>query len=349
MNCVSTQGGSPLGLLDKSPPSLKVLPKTGGKASNTLDGYNPSNQLLTRQFIEQTLSRLCGYSVRIGNLDKYQLAFVHKSVYRKDIAPPDEVIRAYLKQTQSTHIPTPAPIPIGTYRDSGVNNEGRLSKPLIFTDTYEAMEFTGDGWVGAVVGQYIKTRFPCQSEGFYSKLKSHVVCKDGLSRISSYLGFGAYALLSPEAEQLLTRNNISLLEDMFEAFCDAVVEDLGVGMLRIIIKNLIESVIDFRSAIINDNNYKDAFKRACKEQGWPHPKYIDLGDNGLLGAKREYSVGIEFIPEAAALGIRGRTAFDCKNIEVECLALGSGATKKKAQQTAALNAMRHLETAMKQI
>jgi dsRNA-specific ribonuclease len=313
--------------------------------SEALAGYNPSNQLLTRQFVEQTLSRLCGYTVRIGSLDKYQLAFVHKSVYRKDIAPPPQVISDYLKQTSQNSVPLNPPPPIGTFRR--FDETSTKSHPLIFTDTYEAMEFVGDGWVNAVVGQYVKRRFPCQSEGFYSKMKSHVICKDGLSKISRHLGFGAYALLSPEAEQLLTRNNPSLLEDMFEAFCDAVFEDQGIGMLQTIMKNLIECVIDFRAVIINDSNYKDVFKRSCKELGWSHPKYIDLGDNGLIGAKREYSVGIELIPEAIERGIRGRTTFDQSNKEIECMALGSGITKKKAQQAAALNALRHLETAAK--
>lgn len=305
----------------------------GNSTSSPIEAYNPSNRFVTRQFIEATLSKWCGYSVRINNLEKYQLAFVHKSVYRKNIAPPDTVVQEYMTKNSLTTTNV-LPPPLGTYRGPGV--------AVVFTDTYEASEFSGDGWINAVVGQYVKNRFPNQSEGFYHKMKAHVVCKDGLSKISRHLGFGDYALLSCEAEQLLTRENPSLLEDMFEAFCDAIVEDQGVGMLRVIVKNIIESgIIDFRPAIINDSNYKDVFKRVCRDNGWVHPQYIDLGDNGLMGAKREYSVGIEVIPEA---GLRARTAFDVKNRPVECMSLGTGATKKKAQQSAALNALKLLET-----
>ena len=308
--------------------------KKSTDGTTSVNAYNPSNKFVTRCFVEATLSKWCGYSVRINNLDKYQLAFIHKSVYRKNIAPPDDVVAEYLSKTSTSVVPSPPPIPIGTYRGPSVS--------VVFTDTYEASEWSGDGWIGAVVGQYIKNRFPNQSEGFYTKMKSHVVCKDGLSKISRHLGFGDYALLSCEAEQLLTRENPSLLEDMFEAFCDAIIEDQGVGMLRVVVKNLIESgVIDFRPAIINDSNYKDVLKRVCREQGWTHPKYIDLGDNGLMGAKREYSVAIEKIPES---GLRPRTAYDMQNKPLECVALGSGSTKKKAQQAAALNALKLLES-----
>lgn len=324
--------------------SLRSSTSSDGETrfKNGKDGYNPSNKMITRQFIEKTLSNLCGYSVKIGNLEKYQLAFVHKSVYRKNIAPPDKVIQDYLKATNSTAVPDNPPLPIGTFRP---DESGFKSRPLVFTDTYETMEFCGDGWIGAVVGQYIKHRFPCQSEGFYSKLKSHIVCKDGLSKVSRHLGFGEYALISSETEQLIGRNNLSLLEDIFEAFCDALVEDLGVGLLRVVIKNLIESVIDFRDAIINDSNFKDVFKRVCKHQGWSLPQYVDLGDNGLIGTKKEYSVGILMIPDLTSVGVRSRSAINSDNKPVDCVAIGSGATKKKAQQSAALNAMRHIETA----
>ena len=133
------------------------------------------------------------------------------------------------------------------------------------------MEFVGDGWIGGIIGQYVRSRFPGQSEKFYHNLKQHIVSKDGLCRLSARLGFGEYALLSAAAEDLLTRKNPSLLEDMFEAFTCAVVEDLGIDVMQIMIKNIIESTIDFREAIINDSNYKDILKRICRENAWSLP------------------------------------------------------------------------------
>lgn len=287
-------------------------------------------------YIDKKLFR---YGIRIGDLNKYQLAFVHKSVYMKDISPPVDVVQTFLEQSGLNVVPNPPPVPIATFRSDPAGSNPLKSKPLIFTDTYEAMEFSGDGWVGAVVGQYVKNRFPRQSEGFYTRMKHLVVCKDGLSKISQFLGFEHYALLSDSAEQLLTRTNPSLLEDIFEAFCDAIVEDQGVGMLRVVIKNLTEAVIDFRLAIINDTNFKDVYKRCCRENDWPTPVYIDLGDNGLIGSKKEYCVGIRYHDKAAQAGIRPKQTITPQHQPVECISIGSGATKKKAQQAAALNAM----------
>lgn len=320
-----------------------------------LESYNPSNRLLTRSFIEGVLSRLCGYGIRIGSLEPYQLAFVHKSVYRIDISPPESVVEQYLKRTGQRRVPLhPAPEPpVGTFRPAADALEHPTrSKPLIFTDTYEAMEFAGDGWINCIIGQYVKSRFPRQSEGFYTKLKQHVVSKTGLdgmhglSKLGAHLGFGEYALLSPRAEEMMTRNNPSLLEDIFEAFCNAVVEDLGVGVLNIVVKNVIEATIDFRNAIINDTNYKDVLKRLCKENGWPNPTYVDLGDNGKAGAKKEYSVGVELLPEAANVGVKSKTGFDAKAELRDLWSTGVGPTKKKAQQNAAYNALKSLEVAL---
>lgn len=311
-----------------------------------LETYNPNNRLLTREFIEKTLSKLCGYGIRIGSLELYQLAFVHKSVYRKDISPPVSVVEDYLKRSGLERVPDNPPLPIATFRMGGASSA--KSRPVIFTDNYEAIEFVGDGWIGAVIGQYVKSRFPQQSEGFYHNLKKYIVCKDGLSILSGRLGFGDYALLSPQAEDLLTRKNLGLLEDIFEAFCCSVVEDLGVGVLRVIVKNLIESTIDFRDAIINDTNYKDILKRICRENGWPLPVYIELGDNGKIGAKKEYSVGIKMISEASVLGLRGKMGFTLEGEVCDLWSTGTGIVKKKAQQAAAFNALKCLEITLQQ-
>jgi dsRNA-specific ribonuclease len=316
-----------------------VLSKEEEEAAAALERYNPSNRLLTREFVEKVLSQLCGYGLVIGSLDTYQIAFVHKSVYRKDIAPPASVVSEYLQKTGLVSVPATATLepPLGTFRRGG--------EPVLFTQTYETMEFVGDGWIGAIIGEYVFNRFPDQSEKFYHNLKQHIVCKDGLSKLSASLGFGEYALLSPQAEELLTRKNPTLLEDIFEAFCCAVVTDLGVDVLRIIVKNLIESTIDFREAIINDNNYKDVLKRVCREHGWSSAiVYVDLGNNNKVGAKKEYSVGIKLIPEALAAGVNGKTGFVDKDA-VTFWATGTGPVKKKAQQAAAFNALKALDLA----
>lgn len=329
------------------PPPKKQNKVVGGNTAtkkkkvilDELELFNPNNQLVTREFVESTLSRMCGYGVKIGNLALYQQCFVHKSVYRKDISPPASVVEEYLRRTRQECVPDAPGLPLGTWRRGG--------EPVVFTETYEDIEFVGDGWIGAVIGQYARNRFPQQSEEFYHNIKKHIVSKDGLSRLSGSLGFGAYALLSPQAEDLLSRANPSLLEDMFEAFCCAVVDDLGVGVLKVAIKNLIESSIDLRDVIINEDNYKDVLKRLCRENAWAAPAYLDMGDNGRMGDQKEYSSGVVMIPDVAALGVKVRNGFDVeRGAMCDLWSIGTGITKKKAQMSAAFNALKCLEIAL---
>ena len=322
--------------LNVSDPSLETSCNEGA-------AFNPSNRLLSRKFIESTLSKLLGYGVRIGSLHPYQLAFVHKSVYRKDIAPPREVVRQYLETTGQAFVPLEdAEPPVGTFRPAS-ETDPTQSKPLIFVDTYEAMEFAGDGWINACVGQYVKDRFPGQQEGFLHDMKTHVISKDGLKDLSRNLGFGQYALISMEAEESMTRQNESLLEDIFEAFCAAVVEDLGVGLLRVIVKNAIESVIDFREAIVNENNFKRGLASLCADSGWPSPQYVDLGDNAMHGAKRRFNFAVLLPKEVREMGLEPQHATDRNGKQYEVWATGIANRRKKAQATAAYNAIKRLE------
>lgn len=326
-------------LQQKSPPLDRSVQKRSRTKTAQQQSYNPANKPVTRNFLEETISKLCGYSVKIRSVENYQLAFVHKSVYRKNLAPSAEIISQYLKSARQKSVPYPAPYPVAMYRPD--------QPTVIFTDTYEAIEWAGDRWIDATVAQYLIKRFPRQNEGFYSNLKKHVVCKDGLAKIAKHLGFGEYALLSIEAEEFLTRENLSLLEDMFEAFCFCIVEDLGVGMLQVVIKNLIETVMDFRPVIINDTNYKEVYRRACHERGWDAPEYLDLGDNGQIGSKKEYSAAILATPQTREAGLKTQETLGRDGKKFECISIGAGVTKKKAQAAAALNAYKSLELAMK--
>ena len=62
-----------------------------------LERYKPSNKFIKRDFIENVLSKLCGYGIKIGSVGIYQISFFHKTFYRKDISPNQKVVDHYLK------------------------------------------------------------------------------------------------------------------------------------------------------------------------------------------------------------------------------------------------------------
>lgn len=293
------------------------LEKTLGK------DYNPNNRLLEKSFVENVIGKFCGTEIKIYDLRKYQLAFVHKSVKFRDISPPtDEVIKEVAKaQLRNQSIES-------VLKRYGTWNNG---EPMIFTQDYEHIEFVGDGWIGSIVGDYLYSLFPRQDEGFYTKIKQRIVCTGGLASISQHIGFEKYLLLSTRNEQLYGRTNPTYLEDVFEAFCAAIKQDLGIQMLTLFLKNVIESAMDFEYFITNDTNYKDRLMRFFQSNGWGQANYCDIMEEGQKHNKI-YTVGIAWFPELNETEINIEPIiFNNK----QYLSIAKDKTKKSAQKESA--------------
>lgn len=287
--------------------------------------YNPNNRLLDRTFVESTIGKFCGTHICIYDLRKYQLAFVHKSVKKRDISPPTDIVLAELAKAKAYNQPI-EPI----LQKYGTWNNG---EPVIFSQDYEQIEFVGDGWIGSIVGDYLYSLFPRQGEGFYTKLKQNIVCKSGLASLSQHIGFDKYILLSTRNEQRYGRNNKSYLEDAFEAFCAAIKQDLGIQMLTLFVKNVVESAMDFEYFITNDTNYKDTLMRFFQSNGWAQPKYPDIKEEGTMHNK-VYTVGVEWFDEFDNIGLPCVTINGWKYCSI-----GVNKCKKEAQKQAAKNTL----------
>jgi dsRNA-specific ribonuclease len=267
--------------------------------------YNPNNCLVTKEFIEKTLSNVVGAPIRINNLHLYQTAFVHKSTYRKNLAPPN------------------------------------CPEPLIFYQTYESLEFVGDAWLGAIVSDYLYHRFPGQQEGFFTKVRSKIVRDSQLIKFSEYLGFDQYAILPTRIEKTTGRKGAKFLEDMFEAFCAAVIKDLGVGILQIFLKHLIELQIDFNEIILYDDDYKSILLQFYQKHGWSHPTYTMLSQEGPSHS-RVFTMGLDYIPEFDHLTLEDLPIDKLPRMKHDTgvfLTVGEGKTKKDGEQEASRKAL----------
>lgn len=283
--------------------------------------WNPNNVLLDRSFVENVIEKFCGTYIRIYDLRKYQLAFVHKSVKKRDISPETSEVLDHIAKAEANN-KSIEPI----LKKYGTWNNG---EPVMFTQDYEQIEFVGDGWIGSIVGDYLYSLFPRQGEGFYTKLKQNIVCTGGLASLSTHIGFDKYLLLSTRNEQRYGRNNQSYLEDVFEAFCGAIKQDLGIPMLTLFLKNAIESAMDFEYFITVDTNYKDTLMRFFQSNHWPQPVYPDVSEEGVMHNKI-YTCGVEWFDIFDTIGIPGITVKGTKYV-----AVATNKSKKEAQKEAA--------------
>ena len=265
------------------------------------------NRLLTREFLNQTISDITKCTVSVNKLDGYQLAFVHKSFLKRETLP-DHVTD---KLTDTTTV--------DTYR------------PL---KTYETLEFIGDAFIDSIVAEYLYTRFPNQKEGFLTKLKTRLTRSETFAKFAFYLKFDQYLLISQHVEAIGGRKNPRIMEDVFEAFCAAFKQDLGYDLLERFVINLIEKLMDFDDLINNDDNYKDKLLRYFQKNGWSHPTYSIIEQTGPRH-HTTYTIGVDDIT-------RDPKTDKIVKIQGQYLGTGSAKSKKKAEQLASKVAIERL-------
>ena len=216
------------------------------------DPYNPNNKLITSNDIVNIMKLLNIHDLTISNLDLYQRAFIHKS---------------YCEMKDYEEYKKP-------------NNCLEL-----FQISYETLEFIGDSFLGNIIANYLYQRYfinHYQDEGFLTKLKIRFVCGEQLAYLSQKLNLGQFMIISKHIEDNCDgRNNIHILEDIFEAFLGALYSDTN--NFKLVEKFIIQSIekyIDFSDLILKDNNYKDQILRYFQHNYKIHPTYKTQKNDG---------------------------------------------------------------------
>lgn len=126
-----------------------------------------------------------------------------------------------------------------------LNNGTRVSN--------ERLEFLGDAILSAVVADYLFKMFPVKDEGFLTEMRSRIVSRSSLNKLSQKLGLDKLIQVSPEG------NNVykSMKGDAFEAVMGAIYLDKGYQFARrVLIEKVILQHFDLDELENNDTNYK---------------------------------------------------------------------------------------------
>ena len=194
---------------------------------------------------------------------------------------------------------------------------------LHLTDN-ERLEFLGDAALDLAISHLLIERFPHYNEGKLSRLRAGIVNEKQLASMAEELGLGAALHLGKGEELSGGRQKPSLLADAFEALLAAVYLDGGLQALI--------SMVEFQFSrffseeedlpLVLDKDYKTRLQEILqgREKTVPH-----------------YRLEAEEGPDHDKLF---RVSVWLKD---RLLALGSGPTKKSAQQKAASRALRLLE------
>ena len=89
----------------------------------------------------------------------------------------------------------------------------------------ERLEFLGDAILSTVVSEYLYIKFPNQNEGLLTRMRSHLVKGDTLTRLAYKLELINFIKLSKGTANLSNERKQSILEGALEAIIGAVMLD----------------------------------------------------------------------------------------------------------------------------
>jgi ribonuclease-3 len=117
----------------------------------------------------------------------------------------------------------------------------------------ERLEYLGDAVLSAVVADFLYKKYPRANEGFLTNLRSKLVNRDHLNKLSQKIGLDVF-IKKNNTDLSLSR---SVNGDAFEAFIGAIYLDKGYRFTRdVIVKRLIGMYIDLEDLENKDTNYK---------------------------------------------------------------------------------------------
>ena len=117
----------------------------------------------------------------------------------------------------------------------------------------ERMEYLGDTVLSTAVADYLFHTYPTQPEGFLTEMRSRIVSRVSLNKLSQKLGFENYIRHAPD----MGTNARSMGGNAFEALMGAIYLDRGFDFTkRIIIERIVKVHIDLEELQNTDVNFK---------------------------------------------------------------------------------------------
>lgn len=168
----------------------------------------------------------------------------------------------------------------------------------------ERLEFLGDAFFDAIIGEELYKIFPQKEEGFLSRVRASLVCEKSLAKAARRHRIGQYIRMGKGEEKSGGRNRESILADTMEAIIGAIYLDGGFEAVR-------KWVLDIFSEAINDavhgkyiiTDYKTALQEKLQHEGITDIKYMLLKEIGPDHDKTfEVQLMVNGKPESTGVG-----------------------------------------------
>ena len=181
----------------------------------------------------------------------------------------------------------------------------------------ERLEFLGDAVLGSVTADYLYKRYRKEREGFLSKSRSRVVCRESLNALALEIGLDKLVHVG----DIVLSHNSYIYGNAFEALVGAIYIDKGYEQCRrFLLNKVFDKVLDIESVVKSDKNYKSRLIEWSQKER--HEVLFQL-----LSEEQRHD-GLYFISEVVVDG--------------KPMGRGEGFSKRESQQCAAKNALQQI-------
>jgi len=168
----------------------------------------------------------------------------------------------------------------------------------------ERLEYLGDAVLSAVVADYLFKKFPYKNEGFLTEMRSKIVSRASLNKLSQKMGIDKLVNLNGDARSIFKSAN----GDAFEALIGAIYLDKGFNFTRnVIVKRIIEWHLDVDHLQNSDFNFKSKLLEWGQKEKQT-VEFVVAAEQGE-GFRRQYLIHIrlngEVVAEARDYSIKG--------------------------------------------
>lgn len=179
----------------------------------------------------------------------------------------------------------------------------------------ERLEFLGDAILGSVIADYLFKKYPYQSEGYLTEMRSKIVRRETLNNLALRMGLQKIVQYN-QNDKGLSRSHI--FGNALEALIGAVYLDQGFHRARsFILKQILKPYIDIDTLESRDTNFKNKLLSWAQKNN--HDLTFDTLSEENEGTRKIFTIGIL--------------------LNGEVVANGTGYNKKEAGQVAAQNAI----------
>ena len=187
----------------------------------------------------------------------------------------------------------------------------------------ERLEFLGDSVLNQIVAEHLFKLYPDRNEGELAKARSLVVCKTALASAARRMDIVPLILLGATEEALGGRSRSSLVADAYEALLAVIYLEQGQESAREFVLRTLASELQSVDLLADWRDPKTTLQEHCQSGKLGLPFYRIVAQQGK---PHDRTFTAEVLVDGVAAGI------------------GSGKSKKEAEQAAAQKALEQINS-----